>query len=79
MTKPCEHVWNAHGICQYCMIRRIDGEWHEFRRQRDVCLEAIRKIDAMLRIPAAEYVPAIGDVFGVIDDVYKQAGIERQA
>jgi hypothetical protein len=30
---------------------------------------AIREIDSTLRIPAAEYVPAIGDVFSIIDRV----------
>lgn len=42
--------------------------------QRIVTLETlIAKIDQTLRVPAAEYVPAIGDVFQLIDD----AGLRR--
>ena len=33
----------------------------------DELTAAIRQIDQMLRVPAAEYVPAIGDVFALID------------
>lgn len=31
--------------------------------------EAVGKIDQTLRVPAAEYVPAIGDVFSIIDSL----------
>lgn len=34
---------------------------------------ALREIDQMLRVPAAEYVPAISDVFTVIDRVIAPA------
>lgn len=35
-------------------------------------LDAIERIDLTLRIPAAEYVPAISDVFTVIDNLKKE-------
>ena len=45
-----------------------DGDPHDECRHRIHELEqAIRKIDVTLRVPAAEYVPAIGDVFEIID------------
>lgn len=34
--------------------------------------ETLRRIDQMLRIPAAEYVPAISDVFAEIDAYFKR-------
>lgn len=33
--------------------------------------KAIERIDETLRVPAAEYVPAIGDVFTIIDQIKK--------
>lgn len=38
-------------------------------REANRLREAIQKIDLTLRIPAAEYVPAIGDVFEIIDSL----------
>ncbi len=35
-------------------------------------LELIERIDHTLRVPAAEYVPAIGDVFALIDEFKKR-------
>jgi hypothetical protein len=41
---------------------------------RNLALEtALRQIDQTLRIPAAEYVPAIGDVFTIIDEALAYA------
>lgn len=34
--------------------------------------KAIKKINMLLQIPAAEYVPAISDIFTVIDDIKKE-------
>jgi len=36
--------------------------------------ETLRRIDHMLRIPAAEYVPAISDVFEEIDKYFTRHG-----
>jgi len=35
--------------------------------------EALEKIDKALRVPSAEYVPAIGDVFTIIDKALEQS------
>lgn len=37
----------------------------------------IERIDLTLRVPAAEYVPAIGDVFSLIDD-FRKGGIHAR-
>lgn len=43
----------------------LDDAERELKRLRGT----LREIDQTLRIPAAEYVPAIGDVFNIIDRV----------
>jgi hypothetical protein len=42
-------------------------ESRKLMTERDAYADALRQIDAMLTIPAAEYVPAIQDVFTLID------------
>ena len=39
--------------------------------------EAVSKIDLTLRVPAAEYVPAIGDVFTIIDSLKTSLNASR--
>lgn len=43
----------------------LKESWAEIERLR----AGLKEIDATLRVPAAEYVPAIGDVFSIIDGV----------
>ena len=44
---------------------KADRDWRDVRiRQLE---DAIRDVDLALRVPAAEYVPAIGDAFKIID------------
>lgn len=42
---------------------------------RNDALALIERIDQTLRVPAAEYVPAIGDVFTLIDQFKKETAI----
>ena len=44
------------------LVRPIEGP------TRNDALALIERIDQTLRVPAAEYVPAIGDVFTLIDN-----------
>ena len=44
------------------------GDWPSYAELE----QCIRDIDKTLRVPAAEYVPAIGDVFAIIDKVLKE-------
>lgn len=41
--------------------------------QREVFRRAIERIDQKLRVPAAEYIPAIGEVFTIIDSLKEPA------
>ena len=43
------------------------------RAERDALRHLVNRIDETLRVPAAEYVPAIGDVFDLIDALAKGA------
>jgi hypothetical protein len=45
------------------LVEDADGEWVKYA---DV-VELIRKIDLALHVPSAEYIPAISDVFTIID------------
>lgn len=61
---------------QNCVAENYDDHTWSFRHGADVLLpllldayEALNAIDKALTIPAAEYVPAIGDVFKIIDSV----------
>ena len=53
VTDFCPHG-NYEDKCDKCEIDKLRS--------------ALEKINLTLRIPAAEYVPAIGDVFGIIDE-----------
>jgi hypothetical protein len=44
---------------------------HELEREVTGLRQLIEQIDKTLRVPAAEYVPAIGDVFMLIDTANK--------
>lgn len=58
------------GQCYGAAVSLMDAAERlaEFRKNRIDQLEAaLTAIDHTLRIPAAEYVPAIGDVFTIID------------
>jgi hypothetical protein len=39
----------------------------QLAKERDEALTLVQRIDEALRVPAAEYVPAISDVFTMID------------
>lgn len=43
-----------------------------YKLQRDRLKKVVRDIDNTLRVPAAEYVPEIGDVFTIIDSYAQQ-------
>ena len=58
------------------VVKRLALSHERLRAERagatimmDEYAEAIKKIDMTLRIEAAEYVPAIGDVFAIVDKV----------
>jgi hypothetical protein len=40
-------------------------------RERDGLREALKRVDRTLTVPAAEYVPAIGDAFDIITEALK--------
>jgi hypothetical protein len=42
------------------------------RIENEELLDALRTVDAILRVPAAEYVPAIRDAWDVIDAVLRR-------
>jgi hypothetical protein len=46
----------------------------EILTRMDALEAAIKKIDHTLRVPAAEYVPVIGDVFTIIDSLARLDG-----
>ncbi len=52
-------------------LRRLRGEavdkYVDTRKREERLIEIIRRIDATLRVPAAEYVPAIQAVFEIIE------------
>lgn len=52
------------------LILKQDSLYAEIAKltaERDALRELVEAIDLTLRVPAAEYVPAIGDVFTLID------------
>lgn len=49
-----------------CVLARA---LEESERERERLVGALRRVDRVLRVPAAEYVPAISDAFSVIDEV----------
>lgn len=64
----------ADNMCGYCWDQLHAGQFSGLQSQLTACQEelkeareVIREIDLTLRVPAAEYVPAIGDAFGLID------------
>ena len=46
--------------------------------ERNAARQVIGETDLILRCPAAEYVPAIGDEFTLIDRFRKAAGLDRE-
>ena len=60
-------------------FQHVDTGRREMQANAELCasapamLELIERIDQTLRVSAAEYVPAIGDVFKLIDEFRQQA------
>ena len=59
MIKVEEHWFDTGEATQVCFVKYAD--WEKLKN-------ALVKINTTLSIPAAEYVPAIGDVFDIIDE-----------
>lgn len=52
--------------------RDLLADYREMEQQLKRAEKALNQIDLALRIPAAEYVPAIGDVFQMIDGYWNE-------
>lgn len=50
-------------------VKILEKDLDILKKENEKLKEYISKIDAALMVPAAEYVPAIGEVFSIIDKV----------
>jgi len=49
-------------------MKKLEAKLAAAEKKVELMREALRKIDLALRIPAAEYIPSISDVFSIIDE-----------
>lgn len=68
----CGHIDDPDGRRQ--LVNCVEQEWQrmesdlsQLRAENERLRGVVHQIDATLRVPAAEYVPAISDVFQIID------------
>ncbi len=75
-SKPsgCDHIWNAHGSCQWCHRERFELFAGDVARAYLVLLEAVQYASGSLVQSPAFEVPPI-----VIRDVYEKLDAARLA
>jgi regulator of replication initiation timing len=54
-------------------VEQLAIENEKLKKENEVLRKLVNDIDLSLRIPAAEFVPAISDVFTLIDKALEQA------
>ena len=67
-TKPAGMRTNGGCRCRRASRNQREGELAALK----VALEKLNELDQTLRVPAAEYVPAIADAFTIIDQALAQ-------